>query len=775
VPPLRPCLALLSLPLALGAEQLRFDSPQEWQTWKLPLGAVEFTGNGELRPVRVRKHTNAALDARHFGGGIRSAGGSDQSTAGLVMDGDLTTGWSPDPAAPLEDRFIEIDLGRGVSAYRVNLLFVEDAPPFELFDLLLSTGEQQLDQIAAPIEGTLVYRIRERFKENEKHRLTYELDRPEHTPIQYLRLEVLKSAPGARLAEVEVESIGDNLLLDLLQKGGNIEIIVDIGDPANSVQLGNALARIDGDLTSRWQQRNEPRAPYDIWGHVTLDLGAVYWVDRFHLIGGVVVRSGFGGGITTAHYTSRRSFIYKFYEVLTSDGSLAPDGTRVWTKHFADFPTSETFLLGLADHVFDPIPTRYVRLAWRVWDAACAVAVGGTQGRTSQFCLVTGATEELQVFGEGYPQALEIASPILDLGGSKNLQNISWRASTPPGTRAEIRSRTGDQVVQQLIFRDKDGKEVTQKKWEKLIPAFRGPVDTLLATGSDWSPWSKIYGFSGEGFQSPSPRRYLELDVRLTSDSPEQAAGLDWLAVEFSPPLASRAVGEIAPAQVRPGEPTEFSFFLRPEETAPGLDRLALEASVPLRFTAAYLDQEQVEVQAEATPAGFQAQFPRPIRSGQLVELRFESAIFLQSTRFDLFLEDSRSRVRQPAEPGDATELAESNATAVRLPVTGALLSNLSLSPAFTPNGDGINDALRISADLINVLEARPLCLRLFDLSGRLLHRQERQAVAGRQEFTWDGRDATGRTPPPGLYILELDIEADARRQTLRRAVRVVY
>ncbi|MBM3278928.1 MAG: gliding motility-associated C-terminal domain-containing protein [Candidatus Handelsmanbacteria bacterium] len=766
-------LLFLALPVLLAADELRFDTPQQWQTWKLPLGALEFTAEGDLKPVQIRKHNNAALDAGRFGGGIRSVG-SNPGSAPLVMDGDPATGWAPDLAAPLEDRFIEINLGRGVSAYRVVLVFAEDAPPFELFDLMLSTGEQQLDQIANPIPNTLVYRISERFKENTRHRLVYELDRPEHTPIQYLRLAVLQSPPGARLTEVEVEGVGDNLLANLRHRGGDIEIIVDTSKPDEAVQTGNAQALIDGDLTSRWQQRNEPRAPYDIWGNITLDLGAVYWVDWFRLIGGVVVRSGNGGGITTAAFVSRRSFIYKYYEVLTSDGSLAPDGSRVWTKHYADYPTDESITMGMADHKFDSQPTRYVRFVWRVWDAACAVAVGGTQGRTSQFCLVTGATEELQVYSEGYPQSLQFHSHIIDLGTDRNLQTLSWGGDAPAGTRVELRSRTGDQVVEQLTYRDKDGKEVTQKKYEKLIPSFRGPIDTLLVAGGDWSPWSKIYAFSGEAFQSPSPRRYLELDARLVSDHPDRAASLDWLTIAYTPPLASRALGEINPPEVRPGESTEFSYFLRPEGAAPGLDRLAVEATVPLRFTGAYLDGQPAAAQVDSTAAGFQVLFPSALRSDQLVELRFASAVFHQSTRFDLFLEDSRTKVRQPAEPGDATELSVSNGNVVRLPVAQDLLANLRYSPILTPNGDGINDQLELSLDLVNVLAPRPLRLRLFDLAGRLVHADELLAQAGHRAFSWDGR-AGGRLLPPGLYLLELSIEGDARQERARRLVQVAY
>jgi hypothetical protein len=330
-------------------------------------------------------------------------------------------------------------------------------------------------------------------------------------------------------------------------------------------------------------------------------------------------------------------------------------------------------------------------------------------------------------------------------------------------------------VVQQLTYRDKDGKEVTQKKWDKLIPSFRGPVDTLLVAGGDWSPWSKVYGVSGEAFHSPSPRRGRGLNARRTRAAPDQAARRGWRAREYPSPLASRAMSEISPPEVRPGERTEFSYFLRPEDAAPGLDQLSVEATVPLRFTAAYVDQQLVETKVDSTPAGFTVKLPSPLRSNQLVELRFSSAVFLQATRFDLFLEDSRTQVRQPAEPGDATDLAASNTNVVRLPIADHLLANLSLAPVITPNGDGINDQLRLSLDLVNVLAPRPLHLRLYDLAGRLIHSQEQQALAGRREFSWDGRDPGGQLLPPGLYLLELTIEGDARQENTRRVVRVVY
>ena len=137
---------LLSLALcgctALGAyaEQMRFDTASEWRRWELPLGAVELTQDGTILPVRIRKEINAALNAADFGGGIHSVG-SNSGQAAFVMDGDPATGWSPDPNDSPEDWFIEIDLGRAVAARKVTLIFDEEAPPFELFTLSLSTGE----------------------------------------------------------------------------------------------------------------------------------------------------------------------------------------------------------------------------------------------------------------------------------------------------------------------------------------------------------------------------------------------------------------------------------------------------------------------------------------------------------------------------------------------------------------------------------------------------------------------------------------------------------
>ncbi len=771
-------LILGSYPLAADQFQLRYDSARDWRQWHLPLGAVELTPSGMIQLTKIEKGIDAVRDLDAFGGGIRNAG-SNLNTARLVIDGNPATGWAPNPEADPDEWFIEIDLGRAVSAKSVTLVFDAEAPPFELFDLLLSTGEPETDFIAAPIEGSLVYRTKERFKENARHRVTYQIEQIDEEPIQFIRFEPLLIVPDARLAEVEVETIGDNIALGLLERGGGVDININLASN-DSQPLGKARALFDGDLYERWRAGTASRGLTDILAHMILDLGAVYWVDQTRIIGGVVVRSGFGGGITTNHYVHRRRWGFRFYEFMTSDGSLSPDGTRLWTKHFSGASPGSQTSKGLVDHHFNLLPTRFVRIFWKYWDTSCySFQRLGEEGGINRVpgCGAGGTTDEIQIFGEGFPSEVDFRSPLIDLGAGKNLNSVEWSGDEPFGTRIEIRTRTGNEILETYTYRDKNGKEVTERRYNKLIPSFKGPIDTTLAAGGDWSPWSRIYSFSGEAFLSPSPRRYLEIDVRMTSDSPTVGASLDHLAVNFTQPLAGRVLGEISPQQTLPGVLTEFTYYLRPEN-ASGFDRLAVESDTPVQFTSVAHNGTALDAQIDTTASGFLVHLPNRIRTDQLIELKFASSVFRQSTRFDVFLQDSDQdeSVRQRVDPGDATDLVESSTNIVSLPISRELLANMSFSSkAITPNGDGVNDELTLEIALVNVLAPRPLRLRLYDLAGHPVYDRGEDSLAGHRKLIWDGRDSHGDRVAPGLYVLEILVEGDAGDEKAQVLISVAY
>ena len=112
------------------------------------------------------------------------------------------------------------------------------------------------------------------------------------------------------------------------------------------------------------------------------------------------------------------------------------------------------------------------------------------------------------------------------------------------------------------------------------------------------------------------------------SDSPLQAPSLDWVSLDFADPIAERVSAEVYPFQVEPGTVVTFSYWLLAPATRAGFDRLAIEASTPLRFVDTHLDGAPIEVQAREDSAGFRLQFPRRVQSGELVEMRFEAAAF---------------------------------------------------------------------------------------------------------------------------------------------------
>ena len=751
---------LLALWQKGDGDELRFATAAQWRQWELPLGAVELTREGTIRPVAVRRNNNAALDAVAFGGGISRVGSNALEAPG-VLDGDGDTGWGPDLDERVEDWFVEVDLGRVVSAHRVHLIFSERGPPFEIFDLLLSTGEQFRDETRTQIEGTLAYRIKERFTEDRRRRITYELNPDEPFPVHFVRVEVLKAVPEARLVEIEVEAFGDNLVQGAIERGGSVDIVVGVDTKRPDIpNLTNALQLMDGRISTVWSNIRATRAATDVTAQITLDLGIVYWVDLVRLI---------------AFSRQYRGFWFNFYEVLTSDGSLAPDGSLRWTKHFSGWGGRLNRVQGLADHRFTSLPVRFVRIRWKTWDANCGDEFGS---ETARGCGATGTTSELQVFGRGVPVQVDLRSPILDLQGQKNINALRWGGQTPGGTRLELSSRSGNTLDAEVIHRTPEGKKITQRQWERRIPSFRGPIDTVFVPGADWSPWSPVYLESDQPFQSPSMRRYVQLEGRLVSGDPAVGAQLDWVVLDFSEPLAQQVAAELAPVLVQPGRQEIFTYYVRPVRTRNGFDRLLVQASTDLQFDQVRVDGEVREAAMAAVEDGFVVQLPQPVRSGQLVEVDFAAAIFLDATRFELFLEDSRlaEPVRQRVDPGDATESVESSTNVVRLPLGRSLWANMSIAPSvLTPNGDGVNDELVVAVDLVDVLTARPVQLEIFDLAGRRVAGIESMGTAGPLRLAWNGRTGTGGQVPPGNYIARLKVKGDGRTKLAVELVSIVY
>ena len=744
-----------------AAEKISFDTRSAWQEWRYPKGAVDISPFGTISTMEVRKRINAMRNAAEFGGGIRAVGSGPRS-AQSIMDGDLTTGWQPNPDDPSDTWWIEVDLGRMVTAERIRLHFVTQVPAMEFFTVQLSSGEQFFTNALVPIPGTLVYGSGQTFGFNSEY--VVELEQS-HIQVNVVRVEVSQITPGARLAEIEVETIGDNVALGIIERGGSIDLITDL---QSVLEGGQNMA--DGKIVTNWSLNtlHQTVTGKDIFNRIIFDLGAHYWVDQLRIIGEPI-------GAPPSRRAQNGNFFW--YQILSSDGSLAPDGSLRW-EEVAFLPTAPENPVEKRnfDHAFPLRKIRYLQHYYPSTEGG-TIERAGTHSNYATF----GFVSEYQMYGEGYPAEVSMTSPIVDLNTIKGLTSLEWDAELPLNTRIEIRSRTGNDVNQTYTFYDKNGKKVTQKRYDKLIPSFRGNIDTSIAVSDDWSIWSEPYTLSGELFKSPSPRRYTQLEVRLLSDDPAVSPTLSSLGINVENPLALRTQGEIVPTRVEPGTEEEFSYFIRPTfgGRSQGFNRLSISASIPVHFTSLIIDGQVVEAEMSPTESGFALQLPSLVRRESLIRIDFRSTVYQNRTRFDAFLGNSNmgDQVRQFIDAGDANTEVASESISVQLPINGDLLANLALSTSvLTPNDDGISDQIEISFDALKLVMPRPIRVQVFDLAGRKVRTlPSGNGLAQRYKFTWDGRDEQSRLVPPGTYFVQVAIEGDSQSKKAHRMLPVLY
>jgi len=810
-------------------------SESDWPGWNFPKGSVDFSAEG-VRPHFVRRQINAALNAGAFSredvtGGIRRAGTNFDGAAQL-MDGREETYWEPELDAPLRDWWVEVDLGRVVWAEKVVVKFVAEGvgDPFLQFKVLTSNGDeafqgsQSLDyRVAGRSEGlnktqrvfeyalrpakladpglsgdlvqyvqivatasdgrrgaevsasgweglpssdrgdVLYFRRESTGVEREVSQAEYAAIREDRFkgPIRYYRSE------RPRLAEVEVWTVGENISLGWKERGGSIEAFGGVGGQSNI---------IDGNYTTAWnaevsfsgvggaQVKNRDR-------NLLFDLGTWYWVDRTFIVYG--------------------NNIFPNYILSLSDGSLAPDGSRVFTSVVArgrdditlgreaqaptgSLPTNTT----MQANAFPPIKGRYFKFDYRLINVG-RVAWGAD-------------IRQLLLYGFGFLPQVTLQTPAIELGDAPRiLSTISWEAQTPPGTQLQIRTRTGNRLTEDKHFFNKQGVEVTEADYRKTLSFMRGDSTVAFVPDEgDWSPWSQFYEQPGAAITSPSPRRYIIIEAALLSDDPHQSAVLHNLNIGLKDPLAHQIIGEVTPRRAQQsGQPEEFTLFLTippNEEGSAGLgfDQVLFEVppSAEVELVDVMVDQEVYsgsELGITTRSDSLWIHMPVVVQeAGTEVALRFSSVFYLASNAFlvSVGLGEEGEVVWQRVDPTDAGE-----GLTVLTPVAGGLVGDMEVvANTFTPNGDGINDAVKFVFPVFKMPGQASLILEVYALDGSLVHRREQPVAhaAGVQEVSWDGRDRDGVLLPPGLYICRVGPEVDAEsigESTLATVVASVY
>ncbi len=773
--------AWLALPALPGwAEILSFDSAEKWQSWAIPTGVVQVDAEGVVRLTKYRKEVDAIRDAHLFthstqqrgvvAGGIWQAG-SGRATAANAIDGDPATFWQPDPADERKNWFLDIDLGRAVLARRIRLTFPDQqgARPLRQFTVYATTG--------ARIQATKdVFKFDPVYRTTQPNTATditiplqyaaqdtviavdpgMDLDwafENRYQVIQYLSIVAEEQHADDALAEVEVWSVGDNISIGAQQRGRFLNGTVAPA-PANlfdaDINTNNLITSGRGD--QGWEGAGT-------WFYV--DMGAVFFVDelfiyvlrRFEGTTGSH-RGSAGSGHRLLFSDGRRSVgtslpvpaPLDYSELLTHDNPAAADLYRIRYK-FRPRPMRYLFWHGLSDQ-------------------------GWLESKWAEFML----------FSPGYPAQVVLTSSFIDLGAEtgdgrpKVIKALHWDAEQPPNTQLRLRSRAGNALTRVYTFFNKIGEEITEEKWKSSPKVLRGPVDSTLVVGEDWDAWSNFYQHSGAAFKSQSPRRFVQLELILATDDPEVAPTVNELSIEFNAALLQRARGRIEPRTAPLNEATAFTYTLLPRAGPEdvGFDLMRFDLPGPIDLHSVSVEKGAATISATASLRGdsLLIALPDPVR-GDSVRVHFTTHLMSNATLFALDLGSS-------AHPGrwQSVEPAARRANIVMLPeLTGTpqLIDDLSISsPVLTPNGDGINDQLTGRFIVLKV-EGRQPRVNVLDLAGRAVAVLAPVAEGLHHLFTWDGTHASGAAVEPGIYVLHVDLGADAGEDTALRSIAVAY
>jgi len=333
--------------------------------------------------------------------------------------------------------------------------------------------------------------------------------------------------------------------------------------------------------------------------------------------------------------------------------------------------------------------------------------------------------------------------------------------------------------------------------------------DALIDDSLPESEWKNA------GVQLPLPGGTRYIQFRIFFDSAQHSAALlDFIEFDYDAPLVSGGVvAEIFPARVTLGEETAFRYFVRPffktgeatsfnrieivvpsadtridtlrfdgqdwAEIAPSTGANPLSDIHPSRLAPAEgrtdsLGQFAQSVVTDPITGSSKLHIKLPLMGaehfqfGQNIEIVFRSKLFRGSEEFtssvwnDQFGPDVES-IPQPAEDGDATPDIATNALLVVADEIDQIVRAPYIAPnPFTPNGDGINDAVTFSFDLFLVLNQVDVQVEIYDLSGRRIAQvQTGGSTAGNLQIDWDGRDNQGQVAPPGIYLYRLAIDMD--------------
>lgn len=572
----------------------------------------------------------------------------------------------------------------------------------------------------------------------------------------------VEETPEGWLQPEQVDSTR-NLSLGVQDRGGWYT-----GHGANLIWSGSIHWGFDDDP-------NTAAIVLDSRARITVDFGAAYPINR-------------------VRFYPRPKFPLRFipgFDLYVNDGTLPPDltGMDMWILARETYRGSTynkidwQFLYERREnleHVVDlDFPRQYVRY----------IQIGDFERATWEIA-------EFEVYGEGYVREGRYVSQVIDLGGAADFGKVAWSVEMDPGAEVVLRSRSGTTSDPFLYYRltgigptgqtrikDENGNGTAWDEYNRL----RDDQGDVVLDTEHWSFWSPPYPIEvgEEPMISPGPRRYVQFQLDFKAgDSFDDGVRVRSLSLEYSkPPLAQQVVGEIAPATVHPGEVTTFTYALSGTFGPGQMGFDAFEISTPVQIDALSVRNVTIggmpaDITLEVREDRFVLYLPTRVKSSDdVVMLNFDCAVFVPGTSFTGTVFDRKgTEASQRIVPGDASPEIDSNDLSVSWSLEGKLLGAVTVTPALlTPNGDGANDATKISYGVLQLLRPVRVSVQIYDLCGLLVWEKREQCTSGPNSVTWEAVHQNGDHVPPGVYIYRVSVNAAEGDDIRSGLITVVY
>ena len=403
---------------------------------------------------------------------------------------------------------------------------------------------------------------------------------------------------------------------------------------------------------------------------------------------------------------------------------------------------------------------------------------------------------EVEIIANGSVAPVEfISRPLTVPGGFPVWGRLRINGRHPDELPVTVQTRTGPnpKPIQYFLRLTKSQtlREVGKSGWENIVnltdvergEAERGPI----LPNPEWSAWESV---TDGIIISPSPKDYIQFRLQWN----EPGFKIENMHFEYTNwPLAQVMEAEISPTTVDAGSETDFVLALQVQQLedsnvpTSGFRQLEVQTAAEIVAIDRVLvkDREAFFTSRINAGEGFSIDlWDRVDPKASFVEVFFRARVFADGTAFRVQALDERATptesevIYQFAQPGDVDPRSPGATLAVRLSSQNdPLIDDIRLSTrVFTPNDDGINDYLLVSYNLLRLNQPTPVLFEIFDLSGKRVQRGFAGAdQSGRFARIWNGIDRDGHAVPQGIYIYQVEVEADAGTFYRQGTVNVVY